>query len=136
MAPSTSKTAVSKTTRWAGRILSALPVLYLLLVGATRLVQQEGVMQWFVGLGWPASLAVPTAILELACTALYVIPQTSVLGAVLLTGYLGGACATEVRIQDWVHAALAVGVGLLVWAGLYLRERRLHALLPLRRTNS
>ena len=125
---------VSATKLWTGRVLSALPVLYLLLVGGTRLLRVEGVMEWFTGLGWPASLAVPTAILELACTALYVYPRTAVLGALLLTGYLGGATATNLRAgSDAFHILLPVLVGALLWGGLYLREARLHPLLPLRK---
>ena len=128
-------TAVSGKRLWTGRVLSALPVLYLLLVGGTRVVQVQGVMDWFASLGYPARLAVPTAILELACTALYVIPQTAVLGAILLTGYLGGAVASNVRIGgDWFHILLPVLIGALVWGGLYLRDARLEALVPLRRS--
>jgi uncharacterized membrane protein YphA (DoxX/SURF4 family) len=135
MHASTSTAAVSGKRLWAGRIVSTLPVLYLLLTGGTRALQMEGVLQWFAGLGYPPGFAVPTAILELVCTVIYVIPRTSVLGAVLLTGYLGGACASEVRIQDWAHAPLSVVCGLLVWGGLYLRERRLQSLVPLRSRN-
>ncbi len=98
------------------------------------MMKVEGVMQWFAGLGYPANLAVGTAILELACTAIYVIPQTAVLGAILLTGYLGGAVASEVRIgAGWFHVLLPVLIGVLIWGGLYLRDQRLQPLLPVRR---
>ena len=82
--------------------------------------------------GYPSGLIVPIGVVELACVVLYVIPRTAVLGAVLLTGYLGGAIATHVRLSDPSFAGPLI-FGIMVWAGLYLREPRLRALLPLRR---
>jgi hypothetical protein len=122
--------AVSKKMLWIGRILSALPVLMLLFSAAMKFVQTPPVAEGFAHLGYPMSLALGLGILEIACTLLYVIPRTSVLGAILLTGYLGGAAATHVRVGDPFFMPILLGV--LVWAGLYLRDVRLRALLPLR----
>ena len=89
------------------------------------------VMQGFARFGYPESLVLSIGIVELACTVVYVIPRTSVLGAILLTGYLGGATATQVRIGDPTFFAPIV-LGVLLWAGLFLRDDRLRALIPLR----
>jgi len=121
---------VSKKMLWAGRILSALPVLMLLFSGVMKLVKPAAVLEGFVGLGFPESFALGIGIVEIACAVLYVIPRTSVLGAILLTGYLGGATATHVRIGEPIFIPIVLGV--LVWGGLYLRDERLRALLPLR----
>jgi len=121
---------VSKKMIWAGRIMSALPVLMLLLSGVMKLVKPVAVVEGFVRLGYPESLTVGIGIVELACAALYVVPRTSVLGAILLTAYLGGATATHVRIGEPFFMPILLGV--LVWGGLFLRDERLRALLPLR----
>ena len=121
---------VSKKMIWAGRIMSALPVLMLLLSGVMKLVKPAAVVEGFVRLGYPESLTVGIGIVELACAALYVVPRTSVLGAILLTAYLGGATATHVRIGEPFFMPILLGV--LVWGGLFLRDERLRALLPLR----
>jgi uncharacterized membrane protein YphA (DoxX/SURF4 family) len=129
---STAPTAsVSKKTRWTGYVLSALPVLLLLFSGTMKLVRPPGMAESFAHLGWPATLALALGILELACTVIYAIPRTAVLGAILLTGYLGGAIATHVRIGEPFFTQFILGV--LVWGGLYLRDPRLRALIPLRR---
>ena len=122
-------TPVPQWKIWAGRITSALPVLLLLFSGAMKLVKPAPVVQAFAHLGYPESLALRIGILELACTVVYVIPRTSVLGAILLTGYLGGATATHVRIGEPFFMPIVLGV--LVWGGLFLRDARLRALLPL-----
>jgi hypothetical protein len=124
----------SKSTSWTGRILSALAVLFLLFDGVIKLTKIAPVAESFARLGYPASIAVGIGILELACVAAYVIPRTSILGAILLTGFLGGATASHVRIGDplFSHVLFPTYVGLLVWGGLYLREARLRALVPLR----
>ncbi len=122
---------VSKTMLWAGLLVSTLPVLVLLLSAVMKLVKPAPVVEGFAHLGWADSLALSLAILELACTLVYVIPQTAVLGAVLLTGYLGGATATHVRVGDPFYGPIILGA--LVWLGLFLRDARLRALLPLRR---
>jgi|SRR5438552_1382028 len=121
---------VSKKMIWAGRIMSALPVLMLLLSGVMKLVKPAAVVEGFARLGYPESLTVGIGIVELACAALYVVPRTSVLGAILLTAYLGGATATHVRIGEPFFMPILLGV--LVWGGLFLRDERLRALLPLR----
>jgi DoxX-like family len=131
MTSNTQTTPTSKTMLWAGRIVSALPVLMLLLSAVTKLVKPDFVVKGFAHLGWDESLALVLAIVELTCTLIYLIPQTAVLGAILLTGYLGGATATHVRVGDPFFGPIVFGV--LVWLGLFLRDARLRALLPLRR---
>ena len=84
-------------------------------------------------MGWPTSVALVVAVLELGSLALYLIPQTAVLGAILLTGYLGGAVATHVRIGEYWQCWIPVAFGVLVWLGLFLRDARVRALIPLRR---
>jgi hypothetical protein len=121
---------VSKKMLWAGYILSALPVLLLFFSGVMKLVQPAPVMEGFIRLGYPESLALWIGIVELACAVLYVIPRTAVLGAILLTGYLGGATATHLRIGEPFFAPIVLGV--MVWGGLFFRDARLRALLPLR----
>ncbi len=115
---------------WTGWILSVLPVLVLLMSAAMKFMKPEDVVQGFGHLGWDVSLALWLGIVELACAILYLIPQTSVLGAILLTGYLGGAIATHVRIGDPYYVPAILGV--VIWAGLWLRDTRIRALLPLR----
>lgn len=131
MQPDNQTPTVSKKMLWAGRIMSALPVLGLLFSGVMKLVQPPGLAEGFGHLGWPVNLALALGILELACTIVYVIPRTAVLGAILLTGYLGGAIATHVRIGDPFLPVILMGV--LIWGGLCLRDPRLRALMPLRR---
>lgn len=115
---------------WAGYVVSALPVLMLVMSGVMKILQPPDAVKGFADLGWPLNLAIALALVELGCTLLYVIPQTAVLGAILLTGYLGGATATHVRIGEGFIAPVVFGV--LVWLGLYLRDARLRALIPLR----
>lgn len=110
--------------------MSTLPVLMLLFSAAMKFAKPPGVAEGFAHLGWTESLAFGLGILEFACTAVYVIPRTSILGAILLTGYLGGATATNVRVGDPFYIPVVLGV--LVWGGLFLREPRLHALIPLK----
>ena len=124
---------VSNTTRWAGRIVSALPVLFLTFDAVIHMTKIAPVVDAFARLGYPLSVAVPLGIVQLACLAVYVIPQTSVLGAILLTGYLGGAVATHVRVGGSAFEVLfPVIVATLLWGGLVLRDERLRALLPWR----
>ncbi len=122
---------VSKKMLWTGYVISAIPVLMLLFSGIMKLVKPPSVVEGFVRLGYPASLVVAIGILEIACTIIYLIPRTSVLGAILLAGYLGGATATLVRVGESAFIAPVV-FGVLIWLGLFLREPRLRALLPLR----
>jgi hypothetical protein len=112
--------------------MSALPALFLLVDGAMKLVKPRAVVVATVELGYPEGVIVALGLVLLACTVLYVIPRTSVLGAILLTGYLGGAVATHVRVGDGVFPILfPVILGALLWGGLYLRDGRLRAFLPL-----
>ena len=130
----TQMAAVSKGRLWAGRIMSALPVLFLLMDGVMKLVKPEFVVKATVQLGYPESVIFGLGIVVLVCVILYLIPRTAVLGAILLTGYLGGAVATHVRVGDplFSHALFPVYFAILLWGGLYLREERLRALIPLR----
>ena len=128
----TTQTApVSKTVLWAGYILSALPALLLIFSAIMKLLKPAPIVEGFAKYGYPETLIITLGIVELACAIIYLIPRTSVLGAILLTGYLGGATATNVRIGD-PSFFMPVIVGVLVWGGLYLRDPRLRALIPLR----
>jgi uncharacterized membrane protein YphA (DoxX/SURF4 family) len=123
-------TPVSKTALWTGRVISALAVLGLLFSGVMKFSKAEGLIKSFEHLGWPEWMAFGLGILEISCTVIYMIPRTAVLGAILLAGYLGGATATHVRVGDpFIFPPL---MGILLWLGLYLREPRLRALIPLR----
>ncbi len=130
MASDIEVTPASKGMLWAGYITSTLPVLMLLMSGVMKFVKPDEFVKGFAKLGWDDGLALPLGIVELVCVVLYVIPRTSVLGAILLTGYLGGATATHVRIGDPFIAPVMLGV--VLWLGLYLRDARLRALIPLR----
>lgn len=120
---------------WAGRILSALPILLLAFDGVAKVMRLPPVLEGFAKLGYSENVAGPLGLTLLTCVVLYAVPRTSVLGAVLLTGYLGGAVATHVRVGDplFSHILFPTYVAALVWGGLYLREARLGALLPLRK---
>jgi hypothetical protein len=125
---------VSRKRNWAGAIVTGLPVLFLLFDSVIKLMQIQPVKDSFTQLGYPLSLAPIIGTIELVCLALYLLPRTSVLGAILLTGYLGGAVATHVRVGSPLlsHVLFPTYIGLLLWTGLYLRESRLRALVPLR----
>ncbi len=125
---------VSKPVLWTGRVMSTLPVLMLLMSATMKFLQPTDAAEGFAHLGWSMDLAIGLGILELACTALYVIPQTSILGAILLTGYLGGATATHVRVGD--AFIMPVILGVIIWGGLFLRDPRLRVLIPLRKKAS
>ena len=130
-------TAPSSNKRiWAGRIVSALPVLFLLFDGTIHIMRIPAVVAGFAQAGFPISTAVPIGIIEIVCIILYVIPRTSVLGAIFLTGYLGGAVATNVRQQlPMLGYVLApVYVALFLWGGLWLRDDRIRSLIPLSRS--
>ena len=131
MSEVTSVNAVSNTTLWAGRIISALPVLLMGVGGVFMFVNPAPMLKTFSELGYSASLARPIACVEVACVIIYLFPRTAVLGAILLTGYLGGATASHVRAGQPFYLPVAVGV--LVWLGLYLRDSRLRTLVPLRK---
>jgi hypothetical protein len=121
---------------WAGRILSALSVLFLLFDAVGHFVQPAAVVDAFNRLNFPLSLSVPLGIISLICVIVYAIPQTSILGAILLTGYLGGAVATHFRVRDPLFDTIfPIIFGVLVWAGVYLRDARLRALMPIVNSN-
>ena len=121
----------SKTMLWTGRILSAVPILLLLFSGVMKVMKLAPVVQGFARYGYPEDLILLLGLLEILSCIVYLIPRTAILGAILLTGYLGGATASNVRIGDRSYL-ITVILGVLVWAGLYIREARLRALIPLR----
>ena len=125
---------VSKGRLWVGRVMSAVPSLFLLIDGGMKLLKPESVVKATVQLGYPEGAILGLGIVLLACTVLYLIPRTAVLGAILLTGYLGGAVATHVRIGNplFTHTLFPIYLAVLVWGGLFLRDERLRALIPLR----
>lgn len=126
-----SSQAPNKAQVWGGRVASGLVVVGLAMSAFMKLSHNPGMVQNFVShLGYQESSMTPIGAVEILATILYAVPQTSVLGAVLLTGYLGGAIATHVRIGEPFAAPLVLGI--LVWLGLFLRDPRIRALLPLR----
>ncbi len=122
--------AASGRVVWIGRVISVLPCLLFIFSAFLKLKDGPEVLKGFAHLGIPASMMMPLAILEISCVVIYLIPATSVLGAILLTGYVGGAICTHWRVGDPFYAQIALGI--LVWLGLYLREDRLKPLIPLR----
>lgn len=129
----TSAVTVSKSALWTGRIISGIVALFLFMASVMDLVKPASVLEGMVKYGYPESSLAGIGIALLISVALYVIPRTSVLGAILLTGYLGGAVATHVRASDPLGRMLVpVLFAMLAWGGLYLRDVRLRALVPLR----
>ena len=136
--PTITETApVSKTARRTGRVLSGLVIVFMLFDGAIKLVPWPIVTETMekIGYGSSESLARTLGAVTVACTLLYAIPPTSIVGAILLTGYLGGAMASHVRIGSplFTHTLFGLYLGLMVWGGLWLRDRDLRALIPFRR---
>jgi hypothetical protein len=123
--------STSKSMPWIARILTALLALFLLMDAVMKIVKSAPAMQGTVQAGYPAGTVAPIGWTLLICLALYLIPRTSILGAILLTGYLGGATATMVRISNRLFF-LPVIFGMLIWLGLYLCDERLRTLIPLR----
>lgn len=119
---------------WAGYVISGLPVLFLLFDALGKFVKPEPVVTGTLELGYQESSIFPIGVILLACTIIYLIPRTAVLGAILLTGYLGGAVATHVRIGNplFTHVLFPVYIGVLLWLGLYLRSTVLRRLVPFR----
>ena len=118
---------------WTGRILSAIPVLMMAVSASMKFAHPPSVVEGMNKFGYPESTLLALGVLELGSALIYLIPRTAVLGAILMTGFLGGAIATHVRIGDagWYTALI---LGIFVWAGLYLRDERIRALLPLRQS--
>ena len=129
MSSASQQAPASKVMHWIGWVLTILPVLMLLMSATMKFLKPEGMKE----LAYEESVALPLGIVELICAILYVFPRTSVLGAILLTGYLGGAVATQVRAGQGAFAILfPVVFGVLLWAGLALRDDRLRRLIAQR----
>ena len=124
----------AKTTATVGYVCTGLAALFLALDTLLKILRLGPAVEGTMSLGYPADSVLWIGVIELVCLVLYLIPRTSVLGALLMTGYLGGAVATHVRISSpWLtHTLFPIYVALLLWGGLYLREKRLRALVPLR----
>jgi hypothetical protein len=116
---------------WAGRILTGLSGAFLLVDSGGKLAQLQPVMEGSVSLGYPPSVVFGLGVVLMACTLLYLVPRTAAVGAVLLTGYLGGAIATHVRVGNplFSHTLFPIYVAILIWGGLYLRDARLRTAL-------
>jgi hypothetical protein len=133
MQPETRQSPISKGRLWTGLVMSILPALFLLFDGVMKLVKPTVVVETTVKLGYDEGVILPLGIVLLACTFLYLIPRTAVLGAILLTGYLGGAVASHLRHGDGLFEILfPVVFGALLWGGLVLRDERLRLLVPWR----
>ena len=126
--------AISRGQMRAGLVCGVLAALFLVLDATAKVVAAKPAVEGTVALGYPAGLVVVIGVIELACVVAYVVPRTAVLGAILLTGYLGGAVATHVRLGNPLasHVLFPVYVALLVWGALFLRDARLRTLIPLR----
>ena len=122
----TTRSATAKT--WVARVVGSLLVLFLLIDGAGKVLRLAPYVEGTARVGYPASCLIPLGLVLLACTILYVVPRTAILGAVLLTGYLGGATATHVRMGEPFFFPVVFGV--LLWACLYMRDKRVRLLLP------
>lgn len=126
-------TPISKKTLWAGRIVGGLPALFLLVDALMKLIKPAPVVEATVKLGYSESVILPLGIVLLISTVLYLVPRTAILGAILLTAYLGGAVATHVRAGEGMFSILLpVIFGVMLWGGLWLRDDRLQKLTPLR----
>ena len=134
MSAEAASTGVSKKALWAGRTISNVIVLLLVLDGVMKFFKPKPVVDAFAHLGIPIELDFAIGTLLLLCTLLYAVPATSILGAILLTGYLGGAVMSHLRAGDplFTHVLFPTYLGSLIWLGLYLRDRRLRVLVPLR----
>jgi len=122
----------SKKMLWTGRVISAIPVLLMVFSAVMKLIKAAPVVQGMPRYGYPESQIVTIGVLELLSCVVYLIPSTAVLGAILMTGYLGGATATNFRVGDPSYI-LTVLLGVFVWGGLFLRDERVRALIPFRR---
>jgi len=125
--------SVSKGALWTGRVMSAFPILIVLMGSVMKLMRLPAVHEGFARAGLSDSLIVPVGLIELICVITYVIPATAVLGAILMTGLLGAACLTSLRIADPTYP-LPVILGMLAWGGLFMRDLRVRALIPFRKT--
>jgi hypothetical protein len=121
----------NKKLIWIGRAMSVLAVLPFIMSMGMKFSHGQQMMEGWAHFGWQESMVMPIACLELMSVVLYLIPQIAVFGAIVLTGYLGGAMSTHIRVGEGV--VIHVVLGLLIWGGLYLREPRLRAILPIRK---
>jgi len=127
---STQTESSSKKMIWTGRILAVLSSLFLLLDGVMKILKPVQVLEATARLGYPVTTLTGIGVTLIACTLLYVLPRTSVVGAILLTGYLGGAVASNVRAGSaWFETMFPMLIAALVWGGIWLRNRRLRNLL-------
>jgi hypothetical protein len=135
--PAANLAPISKSQLWTGRVLSTLAVLFLIFDGVLKLIKPAVVVEGTIKLGYSPSVITPLGIVLLSCVALYCIPATRVLGAIFLTGYLGGAVATHVRVGDppFSHILFPTYIASLLWLGLYLRDPALRAFVPLRKAS-
>jgi hypothetical protein len=135
MSTNSQSDSISKTMLWTGWGMSGVTVLFMLFDGISKLALQRQVVEATTKIGYPEDVIRPLGIVILICTILYAIPRTAILGAILLTGFLGGAVASKVRLEDPLFGSILFGVyfGILAWGGLYLRDGELRALLPWRR---
>jgi hypothetical protein len=135
MAPRSPASGRSQWRERTGWGLSGLMIAFMLFDSVSKLVLEHHVIEATTKIGYPLDVIRPLGVICLACTILYAIPRTSILGAILLTGYLGGAIASKVRIEDPMFSSVLFGAyfAILVWGGLYLRDERVRALIPLRR---
>ena len=131
VATSAHQLSPSRRALWTGRILGGLFVAFMLMDATMKVLAQPVAVEGTATLGYPTSVVVPLGIVQLACLALYVVPRTALLGALLWTGYLGGAVATHVRMENplFSHVLFPLYVAALLWGSLYLRDLRLRALL-------
>jgi hypothetical protein len=134
MQPAPQAGSFSKKSLWPGRIASGLVVAFLLFDAVIHLMKPAPVVEAFAKLGFPLRLAVPLGIIELVCILLYMVPRTSILGAILLTGYLGGAIAIQLPTGNSLFGEVLfpIYIGVILWGGIYLRDERLRTLIPLR----
>ena len=121
----------SKKSVWIGRVITGLAAAPFVLSAFMKFKGGPELTQGMAHLGLPEKLIIPLGILEISCIVIYLIPATSVLGAILMAGYMGGAICTHLRVGDPFYLQIAIGI--VIWLGLYLREDRLRALIPLRR---
>ena len=135
MRPETTPCSTPKASIWAGRIISGLFAAFMIFDGVIHIMKPTPVMEAFAKLNFPQRFALPLAVVELTSLLLYVIPRTSILGAILLTGYLGGAVAIQMPTGNSLFGEILFPVyfGVLLWGGIYLRDERLRALIPFRK---
>jgi DoxX-like protein len=125
----------SNAALWSGRVMTGIVALFLALAAGMKLLALDAVREAMAPLGYPAGLGLMIGVIEAVCLLLYIVPRTGVLGAILMTGLLGGSAAAHLRVGDplFTHVLFGVYVGILAWGGLYLRDEKLRALIPLRR---